>query len=187
VTNFKEDNTFGGQSLPYKIKTFQVAFFCMSSFVRRPFVVRTSFVHPSLVVHSSFSHPSLDRSSCSPRLTAGFFIYGTIVIHIDRGGNMKILAMEKEIEGIKPEQFTPHLKSEAAQVWKLVQDGLIRETYFRTDRTEAVLMLECTDPVEAQLVLQSLPLVKEGLICFEVIPLKPYSGFARLFENQAQT
>ena len=99
---------------------------------------------------------------------------------------MKILAMEKEIEGTKPEQFTPHLKAEAAQVWKLVQDGLIRETYFRTDRTEAVLMLECADADDAQRVLQSLPLVKEGLIRFEVIPLKPYTGFARLFENEAQ-
>jgi len=99
---------------------------------------------------------------------------------------MKILAMEKEIEGTKPEQFAPHLKAEAAQLWKLVQDGSIRETYFRTDRMEAVLMLECADPVEAQRVLQSLPLVKEGLICFDVIPLKPYTGFARLFENEAQ-
>ena len=100
---------------------------------------------------------------------------------------MKILAMEKGIVDIKPEQLAPHLKAEAAQVWKLVQDGLIRETYFRTDRTEAVLMLECADLGEAQRVLQSLPLVKEGLICFEVIPLKPYTGFARLFENDAQT
>ena len=100
---------------------------------------------------------------------------------------MKILAIEKEIEGAKPEQFTAHLKAEAAQVWKLVQDGSIRETYFRADRTEAVLMLECADPSEAQRVLQSLPLVKEGLIRFEVIPLKPYSGLSRLFENEAQT
>ncbi len=99
---------------------------------------------------------------------------------------MKILAIEKEIEGVKPEQFTPHLKAEATQVWKLVQDGLIRETYFRTDRTEAVLMLECADPGEALRVLQSLPLVKEGLISFEVIPLKPYTGFARLFENDVR-
>ena len=99
---------------------------------------------------------------------------------------MKILAMEKEIEGTQPEQFAPHLKAEAAQVWNLVQDGLIRETYFRADRTEAVLMLECADPSEAQRVLQSLPLVKKGLICFEVIPLKPYTGFARLFENEVQ-
>ena len=99
---------------------------------------------------------------------------------------MKILAMEKEIEGVKPEQFAPHLKAEAAQVWKLVQDGSIRETYFRTDRTEAVLMLECADPAEAQRILQSLPLVKEGLIRFEVVPLKPYTGFARLFEDEVQ-
>ncbi len=99
---------------------------------------------------------------------------------------MKILAMETEIEGIKSEQFAPYLKAEAALVWQFVQDGLIRETYFRADRTEAVLMLECADPIEAQRVLQSLPLVKEGLIRFEVIPLRPYSGFARLFENEAQ-
>jgi len=99
---------------------------------------------------------------------------------------MKILAMEKEIEGTKPEQFAPYLKAEAAQVWKLVQDGSIRETYIHADGTEAVLMLECVNPSEAQRVLQSLALVKERLIRFEVIPLKPYTGLARLFENDVQ-
>ena len=36
---------------------------------------------------------------------------------------------------------------------------------------------------EAQQVLASLPLVQAGLITFEVIPLVPYPGFARLFEK----
>jgi hypothetical protein len=30
-------------------------------------------------------------------------------------------------------------------------------------------------------VLETLPLVREGLIAFEVIPLKPYPGLWRLF------
>ena len=47
-------------------------------------------------------------------------------------------------------------------------------------------MLECVNPSEAQRVLQSLALVKERLIRFEVIPLKPYTGLARLFENDVQ-
>jgi hypothetical protein len=34
---------------------------------------------------------------------------------------MKILAMETEIDGVKPEQFTPHLKAEAARLWELYQ------------------------------------------------------------------
>jgi hypothetical protein len=100
------------------------------------------------------------------------------------GGNMKILAMEKEIEGVRPEQFTPHLKAEAARVWELYQSGVIRELYFRQDRSEAVLILECAGGNEAQQALDSLPLVQAGLIRFEVIPLLPYPGFARLFDKQ---
>jgi hypothetical protein len=98
---------------------------------------------------------------------------------------MKILALEKETDGVKPEQCTPYLKAEAEQVWKLVQDNLIREIYFRSDRSEAVLMLECADPGEAHRILETLPLVKKGLIDFELIPLKPYPGFDRLFGDKA--
>lgn len=94
---------------------------------------------------------------------------------------MKILALEIEAEGIKPEQYTPHLKAEARCVWELYQSGTIRELYFRADRSEAVLILECTDVREAQQVLDSLPLVQAGLITFDVIPLIPYPGFGRLF------
>ena len=94
---------------------------------------------------------------------------------------MKILAMEIEVAGINPEKFQIHLKAEARHVWELYQSGMIRELYFRADRSEAVLMLECTDVNEAQQILQSLPLVQAGLIAFEIIPLIPYSGFARLF------
>lgn len=94
---------------------------------------------------------------------------------------MKIIAMEVENEGIQPEQYKPHLKAEARRVWELYQSGTIRELYFRADRSEAVLILECTDVHEAQQTLASLPLVQAGLIRFEVIPLIPYPGFARLF------
>lgn len=94
---------------------------------------------------------------------------------------MKILAMEIETEGVQPEQYRPHLKGEARRVWDLYQSGTIRELYFRADRSEAVLILECADVTEAQQTLASLPLVQEGLISFDVIPLIPYPGLARLF------
>ena len=94
---------------------------------------------------------------------------------------MKILAMEKETPGVKPEEFAQHLKSEARQVWKLYQEGCIREFYFREERSEAVLILECADRDEAKQTLDSLPLVQAGLISFDLIPLLPYLGFSRLF------
>ena len=95
---------------------------------------------------------------------------------------MKIIALEKEVPGITNDQFTSEiLCMEAKRAWELHQAGMIRELYFRHDRQEAVLILECKDVEEAWSVLATLPLVKEGLIAFDIIPLIAYPGFARLF------
>ena len=96
---------------------------------------------------------------------------------------MKILAIEMEVEGINSEQFAPHLQAEARRVWELYQSGVLREIFFRTDRSQAVLILECADANEAGHVLESFPLVQAGLIRFDVMPLLPYPGFARLFKE----
>lgn len=94
---------------------------------------------------------------------------------------MKLLAIERELPGVAAEDFAPHLAAEASCAWELYQAGTIRELYFRADRHEAVLVLECADVEEAQQALGTLPLVRESLIAFELIPLAPYPGFARLF------
>jgi muconolactone delta-isomerase len=98
---------------------------------------------------------------------------------------MKILAIEKEVPGVTDGDFAPHRKSEAARVWELHQAGVIRELYFRADWPGAVLMLECAGVEEAADVLSTLPLVKAGLIAFDIIPLKAYPGFSRLFAEEA--
>jgi muconolactone delta-isomerase len=101
---------------------------------------------------------------------------------------MKILAIEKEVAGIKDEQFTPDiLKKESERAWELYRSGAIRELYFRHDRQEAVLVLECRDTEEARSVLATLPLVRSGLLDFEIIPLTAYPGFERLFKEERQS
>ncbi len=94
---------------------------------------------------------------------------------------MKILAIEKDLPGASEADFAPLLKREAVRVWELYLAGVIRELYFRADRHEAVLTLECGSVEEAEQALASLPLVQNGLIAFELIPLAPYPGFERLF------
>lgn len=42
-------------------------------------------------------------------------------------------------------------------------------------------MLATTDLVEATKAIESLPLVNAGVLATEIIPLKPYVGFERLF------
>ena len=94
---------------------------------------------------------------------------------------MKILAIEKESKQVSPNEFKPYLPDEAAKVYELYLSGIIREFYFHETEHTAVLMLECSEINEARKVLDSLPLVKAGLITFDLIPLVPYPGFSRLF------
>ena len=97
---------------------------------------------------------------------------------------MKILAIEHEHPGATVEAFQQHAQAEARQAWELHQAGLIRELYFRADQSTAVLVLECASVAEAENVLAKLPFVREELISFELIPLKAYPGFARLFQEK---
>lgn len=97
---------------------------------------------------------------------------------------MKILALEREPPTATTEGFQKYAKDEARKVWALVQAGVIREANFRADRSEAVLVLECPSVEEAREALSALPFVQNQLITFELIPLKAYSGFERLFAKK---
>lgn len=97
---------------------------------------------------------------------------------------MRIIAIEKETPGLSTRDFIPHLRAEARQGWELYKGGIIREMYFRADKPEAVLILECDSLELAKEHLATLPLVEKGLISFELIPLKPYHGYERLFDKE---
>lgn len=92
---------------------------------------------------------------------------------------MKILAIEKEIKLVDWENENLILIEEAKSVYKLMLSGNLREIYF-TEQKNAVLILECDDKIAAQQLLDKLPLVKKGIIDFELMELRPYTGFSRL-------
>jgi muconolactone delta-isomerase len=93
---------------------------------------------------------------------------------------MQMLAIEQDIPGADPEAMRSTLEEEARAAWDMKVDGTLREIWFTPDH-RAVLMLECAGEEEARETLARLPLYREGLIGFEIIPLLPYDGFARLF------
>ena len=100
---------------------------------------------------------------------------------------MRILAIERAVPDANEASFTPELTAEEAKrVWDLYQDGTIRELYFRADESASVLALECEDLDSAKAALASLPLVAAGLIEFEVLPLRAYPGFGRLFRAEPE-
>jgi len=95
---------------------------------------------------------------------------------------MKIIALEKEINTATSNDFKRSAKTEAKVLWQLYQNGSVREFYFRKGKKLAVLILETKSEAEARKELSKLPYVKNKLIEFDLIPLKPYPGFKRLFK-----
>lgn len=94
---------------------------------------------------------------------------------------MKILAIEKEIEGVEWDNSEDLLKEEAQHVYNLYLSGSLREIYF-TENKNAVLVIEAKDKKTATKLLDSLPLVKPGKIKFEIMELRPYTGYERLMK-----
>jgi hypothetical protein len=92
---------------------------------------------------------------------------------------MKVLAIEIDKNIGSWEGYSNLLKQEVEHVYELQKKEILREIYF-TENKEAVLVLECDNRDEARKVLNMLPLVKEGLIDFNIMELHTYNGFDRL-------
>jgi hypothetical protein len=95
---------------------------------------------------------------------------------------MRIIALEKELSNARTIDFRKNAKAEAKVLWQLYLNGIVRECYFQKDENLAVLILEAKNKNAANKELNKLPFVSKKLIEFELIPLKPYPGFQRLFK-----
>lgn len=94
---------------------------------------------------------------------------------------MKFLALEVENSPVTwADVPSDILKAEARRVYDLLQAGYIRQINFRADTKSAVIEWECSSIQDVEFMTATFPLVEEGYIHFDVIPLIPYSGFDRL-------
>lgn len=98
---------------------------------------------------------------------------------------MKVLALGRDTAPAGDPRFAELRPAEARRAWELCQQDVLREIYFRADRPNGVLVLEVPDLAAARSVIEGLPLVTAGLIDFDLVPLRPYPGFARLFADAA--
>jgi hypothetical protein len=95
---------------------------------------------------------------------------------------MKLLAIERDSTNVNWDEENEVLINESYQVYHLFQEGIIRDIYF-TETQNAVLILECVSKEKAVEVLATLPLVKAGLISFELMELRPYTGLDRIINK----
>ena len=92
---------------------------------------------------------------------------------------MKIIGIASARPGVTQAQLAPHMAAEAREAWRLYQADVIRENYTRTDHPGVVTVFECESVDAAKEVCKAFPLVREGLIDLEFIPVgffKPWAG-----------
>jgi predicted thioredoxin/glutaredoxin len=92
---------------------------------------------------------------------------------------MRFFALERDIENVNWEGQDELLHEEAAHVLRLMNEGVVEEIYF-TEEHNAILFLLGEDLEKIQELVDAFPLVKAGLIRFEVHGLLRYDGFERL-------
>ena len=73
------------------------------------------------------------------------------------------------------------LKQEAKVLWNLQKKGIIRSIWFKKTTREAILIIEAEDTIRTKEIVDTFPLVEEGLISYDIVELIAYDGYERLF------
>jgi hypothetical protein len=99
---------------------------------------------------------------------------------------MQVLVIARVKAGIPVEQVLPFVSAEAAGAWEFYASEQIRQMYYIADMSGAVMLWEGESVETVTHEVEKLPMVKEGILVCEVLPLKPYTGYASLFDRSQQ-
>lgn len=98
---------------------------------------------------------------------------------------MRFLCLSELTPTATPAAIRDGTAAEARAAWELYHRGVVRDWAMRGDRPGAMLLLECASAEEANAALAELPMVRDDLIRFQVIPLTPFAPLEALFAPPA--
>lgn len=99
---------------------------------------------------------------------------------------MQVIAILQTLPATTPARLAPLVKPEAEAVWAMHLNGTLRSAHFiqapgSTHPEGVTLMLEVESPSVAESLIAALPMVGEGLITTQILPLAPFSAYGALF------
>jgi muconolactone delta-isomerase len=74
-------------------------------------------------------------------------------------------------------EFASLVDAEIERARELYADGFIRQIWHRGDRPGACILIEADSLEQARARLQTLPLIRAGMLDVSIVPLMPYAGF----------
>lgn len=97
---------------------------------------------------------------------------------------MKVLAIWRVKDGADMSQVQSYLIEEERFAWRSYLDDVLREHYESDLPTPAISVLEVSSVDEARARFADLPLLREGFITAEYIPLRPFRNWEVLFREE---
>lgn len=94
---------------------------------------------------------------------------------------MQVLVIARIKPEIPVEQVLLFVNAEAAQAWEFYASEQIRQMCYIADMSGAVMLWEGESVESVTHEVQKLPMVIEGILACEILPLKPYRGYESLF------
>lgn len=90
---------------------------------------------------------------------------------------MRFVVVATRSTAFTAEQFAPLMPDEEKRARQLYADGVLRDIHSRSDGNGAILTFEAADEAAVEAALDSLPLVREGMLGYVIYGTLPYRGF----------
>ena len=96
---------------------------------------------------------------------------------------MKVFAIASAQPTLTPEKLKQHMPSEVPSTLKLYLDGKVEQFWFR-EKLGPIFLMNVDSVEEAKAILNDLPLVADGLLKYEYLPVTPLMPLRLLIQLQ---
>jgi hypothetical protein len=96
---------------------------------------------------------------------------------------MKVFAIASAQPTLTPEKLKQHMPNEVPSTLKLYLDGKVEQFWFR-EKLGPIFLMNVDSVEEAKAILNALPLVADGLMKYEYLPVTPLMPLGLLIQPQ---
>ena len=97
---------------------------------------------------------------------------------------MKVLAFGNIVKPVTPEQRAEIMPKEVPATLRHYLDGTIEQFFYRQDKPGVIFLMNVDSVEHAKATVETLPLVKEGIAQYDLIPVGPLAPLGLLIQGK---
>jgi hypothetical protein len=96
---------------------------------------------------------------------------------------MKVFAIASAKSTLTPDKLQQHMPNEVPATLKLYLEGKVEQFWFR-EKAGPIFLMNVESVEQARATLDTLPLVADGLMAYELLPVGPLAPLGLLIQNR---